>query len=124
MNIFEKAVRIKLRVDSNRGLLTVEDLWDLKVEELDGLYRKFKKEARDAEEESLINPVKADEKLNLKIDVLKHVVTVKLTEREAASNRADTARKKAELLELIKSKENSAMAEKSLDELMEMYNAL
>ena len=124
MNIFEKAVRIKLRVESNRGLLTVEDLWDLKVEELDGLYRKFKKEARDAEEESLINPVKADEKLNLKIDVLKHVVTVKLTEREAASKRADTARKKAELLELIKSKENSAMAEKSLDELMEMYNAL
>ena len=124
MNIFEKAVRIKLRVESNRGLLTVEDLWDLKVEELDGLYRKFKKEARDAEEESLINPVRVDEKLNLKIEVLKHVVTVKLAEREAASKRADTARKKAELLELIKSKENSAMAEKSLDELMEMYNAL
>ena len=124
MNIFEKAIRIKLRVESNRGLLTVEDLWDLKVEELDTLYRKFKKEARDAEEESLINPVKADERLNLKIEVLKHVVTVKLAEREAATKRADTNRKKAELLELIKSKENSAMAEKSLDELMEMYNAL
>lgn len=124
MNIFEKAIRIKLRVESNRGLLTVEDLWDLKVEELDTLYRKFKKEARDAEEESLINPVKADERLNLKIEVLKHVVTVKLTEREAATKRAETNRKKAELLELIKSKENSAMAEKSLDELMEMYNAL
>ena len=124
MSIFEKAVRIKLRVESKRGLLTVEDLWDLKAEELDGLYRKFKKEARDAEEESLINPVKVDEKLNLKIDVLKHIVTVKLSEREAASKRAETNRKKAELLELIKSKENSAMAEKSLDELMEMYNSL
>lgn len=124
MNIFEKAVRIKLRVESNRGLLTVEDLWDLKIEELDGLYRKFKKEARDAEEESLINPVNVDERLTLKIEVLKHIVTVKLEEREAASKRAETNRKKAELLELIKSKENSAMAEKSLDELMEMYNAL
>ena len=124
MSIFEKAVRIKLRVESNRGLLTVEDLWDLKIEELDGLYRKFKKEARDAEEESLINPVKVDERLNLTIEVLKHIVTVKLAEREAASKRAETNRKKAELLELIKSKENSAMAEKSLDELMEMYNSL
>ena len=124
MNIFEKAVRIKLRVESNRGLLTVEDLWDLKIEELDGLYRKFKKEARDAEEESLINPVNVDERLTLKIEVLKHIVTVKLEEREAASKRAETNRKKAELLELIKSKENSAMAEKSLDELMEMYNSL
>ena len=124
MNIFEKAVRIKLRVESNRGLLTVEDLWDLKPEELDTMYRKFKKEARDAEEESLINPVKVDERLNLKIEVLKHIVTVKIAEREAATKRAETNRKKAELLELIKSKENSAMAEKSLDELMDMYNAL
>ena len=124
MNIFEKAVRIKLRVESKRGLLTVEDLWDLKVEELDTLYRDFKREARNAEEESLINPVKVDERLTLKIEVLKHIVTVKLSEREAAVKRADTARKKAELLELIKSKENSAMAEKSLDELMEMYNSL
>ena len=124
MNIFEKAVRIKLRVESKRGLLTVEDLWDLKVEELDTLYRDFKREARNAEEESLINPVNVDERLTLKIEVLKHIVTVKLEEREAASKRAETNRKKAELLELIKSKENSAMAEKSLDELMEMYNAL
>ena len=124
MNIFEKAVRIKLRVESNRGLLTVEDLWDLKVEELDTLYRDFKREARNAEEESLINPVNVDERLTLKIEVLKHIVTVKLEEREAASKRAETNRKKAELLELIKSKENSAMAEKSLDELMEMYNSL
>ena len=124
MNIFEKAVRIKLRVESNRGLLTVEDLWDLKPEELDTMYRKFKKEARDAEEESLINPVKVDERLNLKIEVLKHIVTVKIAEREAATKRAETNRKKAELLELIKSKENSAMAEKSLDDLMDMYNAL
>ena len=124
MNIFEKAVRIKLRVESKRGLLTVEDLWDLKVEELDTLYRDFKREARNAEEESLINPVNVDERLTLKIEVLKHIVTVKLEEREAASKRAETNRKKAELLELIKSKENSAMAEKSLDELMEMYNSL
>lgn len=48
--MFEKASRIKLRYSTNRGVLSVEDLWDLSLEQLDPIAQDAELESKSYEE--------------------------------------------------------------------------
>jgi len=81
-NIFEYATRNKVRF-SFRGLISVEDLWDLSLTNLDSIYKELNKQSKQSEEESLLNiKTQEDELLNVQIDIVKHIVSVKLAEKE------------------------------------------
>lgn len=115
--LFEKATREKFRFDF-KGNCTVEDLWDLSLTNLDTIYRNLKREENAKKEESLLETKsKADETLEAKIEIIKHIVTVK--QEEAAKKRNEVARKaeKENLLEIINQKENEAKKSLSIDEL-------
>lgn len=93
-NIFEIAARQKLRFASSLfAALTVEDLFDLHLTALDDVAKGINRQINAEKEESFLsknkNSVRKD--LELKLEIVKHVIDVKETEtaeRVAAQNKA------------------------------------
>ncbi len=116
--MFEKATKQKLRFKIPQGFITTEDLWDLSLESLDTLAKNLKKELRDSEDESFIKKkTSANTTLDLKFNVVLHVIEVKMVEADARKQAVEKAAKKAQLIELINQKELEGLASKSLDDL-------
>jgi hypothetical protein len=131
INIFERASRLKLRFETPKGLLTIEDLWDLPLTSnsgkanLDDVARGLHRQIKESETESfVVNPAKADESAQIGFEVVKHVISVRLAEAEAARVRNESSEKKRRILELIAHKQDEALSAKSVEELQEMVTAL
>ena len=81
-NLFEVATRRKYRFPY-RGLVAVEDLWDLRTAELDAIFKTLNAETKKVSEESLLElKTKEDEELSDKIAIVRHIVSVKLEEQK------------------------------------------
>jgi acyl-CoA reductase-like NAD-dependent aldehyde dehydrogenase len=124
INLFEMATRKKFRFPF-KGMISIEDLWDLSVKNLDAVFKALNAEKKQASEESLLS-VKSDEEtiLDAKIEIVKHIVAVKQAEEAAkvtaAANRAQARR----IQELIANKQDEALQGKSVEELQAMLSAL
>ena len=124
-NIFEIAVREKYTYNF-RGLIKTEDLYDLKLTDLDAIYKGLKSDLAQLGEDSLIDSVdtEAKETINNKIEIVKAIVDYK---REVKKNLEDAKAKaetKRRLKDLIAQKENETLEGKSLDELKAMLAEL
>lgn len=125
-NIFEQASREKIRFSlTGKGTFNVEDLWDLKLEDLDRLYVIINKQIKESEEESFLKKKTAANKaLSLSFEVVKRIMTVKMEEAEAKKVRAEKAQKKAQILEVLERAEMKTLEGKSVEELKAMAEAL
>jgi len=124
MKKFESATREKIRFEY-KGLLSVEDVWDLSLEELDEIYKKLTKQKRELNEDSLIEkPTIENTELTTKIEIIKYIVETKINEQEENKNRIEKKEKKQKLLEILESKQNEELKEKTPEELKEMINEL
>lgn len=128
--MFEKASRLKLRFETNQGTLTTEDLWDLPLSHdrktnLDDIAKGLHKQLQDSETASfVVKATQKNETLQLKFDIVKHVIDVRLAENEAAALIRANKEKKQRILALIDQKENEKLAGTSLEELRAMANSL
>lgn len=123
-NIFEAATRRKLRFESAIGLLSVEQLWDLPLTtknkvDLDGLARGVARELRDLDDGSFVkltpDPRKAE--LEVRLEILKHIIAVKMADAEAARKAAETAERKQKLLQALANKQDAALGQMSEAEI-------
>ena len=123
--MFEKASRMKLRFNF-KGQCSVEDLWELPLENLDIMYRSLRKKQRDLEgEESLLTQKTIeDETLELQIGIIKRIVEVKKAEKEARVLELENRQQARKLDELIAEKKQESLRGKSLEELIKMRDAL
>lgn len=131
--MFEQATRQKLRFDTPRGQISVEDLWDLPLTSgagkpnLDDIAKAAHRELRSsAETESFVTPASTagSELLQLKFDVVKHVIDVRVAERNAAAEAAKRRETKQRILEIVAMKEDESLRGKSLEELKAMAEAM
>ena len=123
-NIFEYATRNKVRF-SFRGLISVEDLWDLSLNNLDSIYKDLKKQSKQSEEESLLNiKTQEDEFLNVQIEIVKYIVSVKLTEKEAREKATAKKAQKQKIMSIIAAKQDEALQNSSIDDLQKMLDEL
>lgn len=131
MNIFEQATRRAIRFESAKGDLSVEQLWDLPLQsrnqfDLDTVAKTVNRQLNDVTEESFVsvreNPAK--ETLSLKLELVKHIISVKLQEAEEARNRANRASEKEKLLRLLDEKQNEALRALTPEEIQERLKAL
>lgn len=117
MNIFERAVRAKLRFASSVGDLTTEQLWDLPLiakgerPDLDKLARFVNSGLKSLEEGSFVNvtPDPRKTEAELRLDILKHVIASKLSDKAAAEKAAENAERKRKLLAALASKEEAEL---------------
>lgn len=123
-NIFEYATRNKVRF-SFRGLISVEDLWDLSLTNLDSIYKDLKKQSKQSEEESLLNiKTQEDELLSVQIEIVKYIVSVKLTEKEAREKASAKKAQKQKIMSIIAAKQDEALQNSSIDDLQKMLDEL
>lgn len=125
INIFEYATRNRLRFTGLRGTLSVEDLWDLPVKDLDLVFKGLKADLKQVSEESLLDiRSAADTVLQIKVDIVTSIVKTKLAEADARKNRDAKRARKQELLALLAEKQNDELRGKSSDELKKLIDEL
>lgn len=124
INLFEMATRKKFRFPF-KGMISVEDLWELSVQNLDTVFKALNAEAKQAKEESLLATKSAEETiLDAKIEIVKHIVKTKLDEAAERQKAAEKREQKHRLQELIANKQDEALQGKSIEELQAMLSAL
>ena len=122
--MFEIATRTKMRFPF-KGLVSVEDLWDLSVRDLDGIFKTLNAQVKKSQEESLLaTKTKEDETLATQIEIVKHIVKTKLDEAETAKQSKELKEKKQKLMEMIAEKKDEALRNASVEELQAMLDNL
>lgn len=131
MNLFEIATRNKYRFPSSRGSLTVEQLWDLPLTgntafDLDTVARAVNAELKNIAEGSFVetDPDPRKTRLEQMLEVVKHIISVKLKEREQAEAARSRAEKRHKLLDVLASKEEQELQQLSKDEILKQLEAL
>ena len=123
-NIFKLASRSKTRF-AYKGSLSVEDLWDLSVQELDKIFRGLNAKLKVCKEESLLGPKGSENtELDLQIAIIRRIVEVKLAEATAREEEAARSAKRQKILGLLAEKQDGALAAKSEEELRKMLEEL
>lgn len=122
--MFETAIRTKMRFPF-RGMVSVEDLWDLSVEDLDSIFKTLNSALKQAKEESLLDAKsKKDKELDMKIEIIKYIVGVKMFEQELRLQAKEQKEKKQKIMEILSEKQDSNLKNKSIEELEAMLNEL
>ena len=123
-NLFEIAARNRYRFNY-KGVMTVEDLWSLRVEDLDAIFKMLNRQKKTADEDSLLATKSAeDQDLANKIDIVMYIVSVKLAE---AAERVAAAEKKAQrdkILEIVAKKKDKALEDMGIEDLMKKLEEL
>lgn len=121
VNLFEIATRDNYQFPF-RGMINVIDLWTLSVQNLDNVFKTLNAEAKKSEEESLLSAkTKENEELSNKIEIVKHIVGVKLAEQEAREDAKKKKEMKQRLLEIKAKREDAAlenMSDADLDKML------
>lgn len=123
-NMFEVATREKMRFPF-KGTISVEDLWDLSVQNLDKVFKTLNSQRKEAQEESLLNMKSSeDERLETQIEIVKYIVNVKLEEQAARAKAAENREKKQKIMALMAKKDDEAMENMSREELQKLLDEL
>ena len=122
--MFEIATRTKMRFPF-KGLVSVEDLWDLSVKDLDSIFKTLNAQVKKSQEESLLaTKTKEDETLTIQIEIIKHIVKTKLDEAETAKQSKELKEKKQKIMEIIAAKQDESLHNASVEELQAMLDNL
>ena len=130
MNIWFNAALDKYRFNTSKGNLATEDLFDLKMEELDIIYSNLAEELDDMSSgASLFENANVEKSNDIRIlkdkmNIIKSVFNYHKANKEAIEKAAKTKAMKDELNEVIAKKQKDELANLSVDELKQIRDAL
>ena len=127
--MFEKAARLKLRFSTDRGQLSVEDLWDLPLSgnglNLDKITMALSRQLKEESTESFVlKASRSTDMLQLRFDLAKHIIDVRLAEIELAKTKAEARAKKDRILSIIERKQDEQLEGQPLEDLLKMVESL
>lgn len=129
--MYKEATRLKLRFPSNRGELTVEQLWDLSLNSLKNIvksmYNAKKKFTKMDDELSFLEGVEDSEEqklAELRYNIVKDIYTTKANENKEALSTAEKKAKKQQLLEIMQRKREQKFENMSEEELQKEIDSL
>lgn len=122
--MFEVATRSKMRFPF-RGLISVEDMWDLQPKDLDSIFKTLNSQLKKVKEESLLDvKTKQDQELDMKIEIVKYIVKIKLEEEQKRLKAKEQKEKKQKIMEIMSQKQDQDLQSKSPEELQKMLDEL
>ena len=135
--LFEVASRIKLRFSTGVGLISVEDLWDIPLTSkigkanLDDIARNLNKSLKTADDDtvSFVNKsqktgtsqVELDQ---LRFEIVKYVIGVRLEENEKRANAQANAEKRQRILQIMEERQENSLRNASDEELNKMLQEI
>lgn len=121
MDNFKLASQQKLRFQTNRGVLTVEQLWDLPLQELDTLAVSLQQAHEQSAPKSFLNKKTTKDKVvKLRFDVALDVLNTKAEEAQAESEALEVKEHNKKIIELIAEKQDESLKGKSIKQLEAM----
>lgn len=129
-NIFEQASRLALRFPTARGEISTEQLWGLPLDStvkpsLNSIALEVDAELSTTATKSFVATVSPNNKvLNLKMDILKHVIKIKQDENAAKETRQVNATKRRALEDALARKQAEKIDSASEEELQAQLAAL
>lgn len=124
-SMFEKAARCKTRIPCEKGWLYVEDLFDLTLKELDKIYKILNAQLKVAKEDSLLTVKDKDAtKLELQVELVKYVASVKIAEETANAARIANKQKKEFLMTVLEEQQKDEIKKMSSDDIKKMIEEL
>ena len=118
MSNFKQASREKLRIQTEKGQLSVEQLWDLPVTVLDRTAVALETEYKSSGKKSfLVKKSRKDKTIKLKFDIVVEVLSIKVEEAETLRDSAANKEHNQKILGLIAEKKEGDLRGKSVKEL-------
>lgn len=122
MSDFKEASRLKLRVDTPKGPLSVEQLWGLSLDELDTIAVSLSDHYDESGTKSFLKTrSKKDKMVKLALDVVLDVLGTKLEETEQAAKARDIKEHNQKIMSKIqeaKDKELDNLSPEQLEKLL------
>ena len=124
MNIFEKASRKGLRIQTGRGLVTVEQLWELPLVSsssfsLDSIAQQVHGDLQAVTTASFVDtkPHPKKQGLRLQLEILKHIIDSKQADAIRTQRRVKNAEEKRKLVGALATIEQQELSKKTPEEI-------
>jgi len=131
MNLFEIATRQAFRFPSTKGPLTTEQLWDLPLQsrtsfDLDSVAKAVNAQLKAVTEESFVATTEKPGKAlaERQLEIVKHIIAVKIEENERAKTIAERKAKREKLLGLLEKKQDATLEGMSVEQIKAELAAL
>jgi hypothetical protein len=123
-NMFEYATRNKVRFPF-KGQISVEDLWDLRTDDLDTVFKTLNRQVKQSEEESLlVTKTAEDTALDVQIAIVKYIFDIKMQEANARLLDKERKAQKQKIMAILANKQEQELQNKSVDELQKMLEEI
>ena len=130
-NLFELASREKVRFPTLRGEIALEQVWDLPLQsktgfDLDSVAKEINSNLKACAEESFVSTKTSPltTRLQLQLDLVKHVIATKITENEKARAAQDRKAERDRLTEILAKKQDAALEELTPEEIQKRIKEL
>lgn len=121
MENFKQATKQKLRFQTNKGVLSVEQLWDLSLTDLDTLAVSLQEAYENSKGKSFLTKKSTkDATIKLQFDVCLDILQTKVEETETAKELAENKAHNQKILQLIAEKKDDELKGKSVKQLEAM----
>ena len=116
--MYKEASKQQLRFTTSKGSLSVEQLWQLSVEELDTLAVALEKEHNESGKKSfLIKKSVKDKTSKLRFDIVLDILGTKVEEQEAATKAREDKEHNQKIFAMIEEKQDDKLKGMSIADL-------
>lgn len=119
--MYKEGIRSKVRFETSKGLLSIEQLWDLSRTQLATVVRNLKKKLKEDSDDDLAfldDTAKQVDKLDqLKFNIAKDIYLTKKAEYDASVNEAEIKANNQKILAIIKEKQEASLKDMSVEDL-------
>jgi hypothetical protein len=126
MEMYKQASKLGLRFNTDKGVLSVEQLWSLNMTQLSSLIKAIKKVLKgtdnDDELSFLTESKKVDVENQLRFDIAKDIYLTLKAENDEARTKAEKKEFNQKILSLIAEKRDHELKNKSVEELEALIN--
>lgn len=121
MSNYKQASKEKLRFQTNKGILSTEQLWDLSLADLDQLAVSLEEAHKNSKGKSFLEKrTTADKGLKLRFDIVLDILQSKVEDNEISQMEQENREHNKKIDELIAEKQGEALKNKSIAQLEKM----